>query len=367
MTEDESSIFSCPVDGCEYVSESKVGVSIHHSKQHNEPLEMASKDEETFVCPDENCDQIFNSEHGKNIHYTKIHESAKEDEVECPSCDRMFDTEPGMKAHHTIVHGESLSEETGDIECPHETCSEMFDSEMGVKVHHVKAHNESIAQVEYVCDNCGKEDSKIQSEYNRTENHFCSNECKMEFKETSYRNRVSVDCENCGREIEKTPSQVEYSELHFCKRKCMLEYNSTQTEFECDYCGTVATKRKSALEENESNYCSRECHLSAKVENADYPDPRDDPRLDEWRESVFGRDEYTCQDCGQVGGQLHAHHIERWSEAPGKRFEVTNGVTLCHTCHWRRHYVSGDAVADALRPEGVVPTESLKSEREASQ
>lgn len=367
MDRNESSVFSCPLDGCEYVSESRVGVSIHHSKQHDEPFEMTSESRETFFCPNENCGKTFNSEHGKNIHYTKVHQNGQEGKVECPTCDRNFDTEPGMKAHHTVIHGERLSEEIGDIECPHETCSEMFDSEMGVKVHHVKAHNESIAQVEYVCDNCGREDSKIQSEYKRTENHFCSNECKMEFKQTSYRNRITVECENCGQPIEKRPSKVESSELHFCGRHCYGNHRNTQTEFECDYCGTVSTRPKSQLENNESNYCCRECHTSAKVENAEYHNPRDDPRLDRWREAVFERDGYTCQDCGELGGNLHAHHIERWSKAPDKRFEVSNGITLCHTCHWRRHYVAGDTVANALRPEGIVPTESLKQKREASE
>jgi 5-methylcytosine-specific restriction endonuclease McrA len=359
--------YHCPNEGCDYTSESKVGVSIHHSKQHGEPVDSISENESDFECPEENCDQTFDSKHGQNIHHSKVHKNAQEEPVDCPSCDRTFDTEPGMKNHHTVAHGETLSEETGDIECPNETCSEMFDSEMGVKVHHVKEHDESIAQVEYVCDNCGKEDTKIQSEYTRTQNHFCSDQCKWEFKQKSYRNRVTVECENCGQEIKKTPSQVELSESHFCEKECMLEYNSTQKEFECDYCGSVGTKRKADLEKNNSNYCSRDCHLSAKVEQAEYPDPRDDPRLDEWRKDVFQRDQYTCQDCGGVGGELHAHHINRWSEAPEERFKIPNGVTLCKTCHWKRHYVAGDAVADALRPEGVVPSESLKSEREASQ
>ena len=174
--------YSCPKQRCNYTSESKVGVSIHHSKCHNEPIEVVSKNEGVFACPDEDCDQTFGSKHGKNIHHTKVHQNRQDEGVECPSCERTFDTEPGMKAHHTVVHGEKLLEETGDIECPYDSCSEMFDSEMGVKVHHVKSHDKSIARVEYVCDNCGKEDNKIQSEYNRTENHFCSNKCKIEFK-----------------------------------------------------------------------------------------------------------------------------------------------------------------------------------------
>lgn len=52
-----------------------------------------------------------------------------------------------------------------------------------------------------------------------------------------------------------------------------------------------------------------------------------------WRDAVFQRDDFTCQDCGVRGGRLEAHHIEPFSVAPSLRFEVSNGVTLCEMCH----------------------------------
>ncbi len=56
-----------------------------------------------------------------------------------------------------------------------------------------------------------------------------------------------------------------------------------------------------------------------------------------WRTAVFKRDDYTCQDCGERGGDLEAHHIFWWSKFPLFRFLVWNGKTLCVKCHKKFH------------------------------
>jgi 5-methylcytosine-specific restriction endonuclease McrA len=52
--------------------------------------------------------------------------------------------------------------------------------------------------------------------------------------------------------------------------------------------------------------------------------------------SVLRRDNRRCRICGRrpddhVDVELHVHHIRPW--AKGGLTEITNLITLCHTCH----------------------------------
>lgn len=55
-----------------------------------------------------------------------------------------------------------------------------------------------------------------------------------------------------------------------------------------------------------------------------------------WVKAVKDRDGWACVECKSTG-RLHAHHIERWKDRPELRYELSNGVTLCHDCHLRAH------------------------------
>ena len=56
----------------------------------------------------------------------------------------------------------------------------------------------------------------------------------------------------------------------------------------------------------------------------------------EWREAVFERDNYTCQECGKRGS-LQAHHIKHWAKNRELRLCIDNGITLCPECHSIKH------------------------------
>lgn len=56
----------------------------------------------------------------------------------------------------------------------------------------------------------------------------------------------------------------------------------------------------------------------------------------EWRANVFLRDGFRCRKCGKRE-DIQAHHIKPWKDHKSLRYEVTNGITLCRSCHLEAH------------------------------
>ncbi len=64
---------------------------------------------------------------------------------------------------------------------------------------------------------------------------------------------------------------------------------------------------------------------------------RNNPEYKQWRQSVWLRDNFKCKIANpSCSGKIEAHHILGWSQYPELRYEVNNGITLCHTHHPRK-------------------------------
>ena len=146
---------------------------------------------------------------------------------------------------------------------------------------------------------------------------------------------------------------------------------NTHIEFTCLYCGKKEMLPQSIVNGSGGHgarkYCSWECRNKAmigdnaanfgrgeKMEGEKNPnwkggisDDRNKRFVKEsakWRRLVYARDNYECQRCGDSnGGNLNAHHIFPWVENSNKRFDVSNGITLCKPCHdWIHSKENGD-------------------------
>ena len=66
------------------------------------------------------------------------------------------------------------------------------------------------------------------------------------------------------------------------------------------------------------------------------PYARKEPGLRAWRKAVIARDGHRCTACGATE-LLEAHHISSYGEDEARRVDISNGRTLCHTCHRNLH------------------------------
>lgn len=56
-----------------------------------------------------------------------------------------------------------------------------------------------------------------------------------------------------------------------------------------------------------------------------------------WRQQVWLRDNFKCKLANpNCSGRLEAHHILGYTDHPELRYDVNNGITLCHAHHPRK-------------------------------
>lgn len=186
------------------------------------------------------------------------------------------------------------------------------------------------------CKLCG---NKIEG-YGR---QFCSMTCKSLYQHDSP--RIVVTCMHCGLAFEKKASWAARSNLNFCSYNCYHQHlaENNWTTITCETCGVV---KEVPLHRKDSRFCSKVCDSlwrrtltgdkstawngGASTENEL---ARTTAAIKEWKLQVFQRDDWSCRCCGVRGVKLNAHHIKRFRDYPSLRTELSNGITLCVSCH----------------------------------
>jgi gas vesicle protein len=202
-----------------------------------------------------------------------------------------------------------------------------------------------------ICEYCGKE---YRPHF--TGRKYCSVKCAQKSKINVKRN-LSEEIINSIRLAIKRRDANKTRKKYFCEcgnevkrktKKCneCISKTTTHLNKKCAHCQKDFRARYSA-----QKFCSKDCfkiykqteNLAEKNSNwkggvkSENQVGRHTVKYNEWMTEVFIRDKYTCQHCGQIGGKLNSHHILRWSAHKDKRFDVSNGLTLCVDCHRKEH------------------------------
>ncbi|MFZ3577393.1 HNH endonuclease [Virgibacillus sp. DJP39] len=182
--------------------------------------------------------------------------------------------------------------------------------------------------------------------------------CKKHLDKIQYKSLSSIKMnEGCKFCTNNVMSYEEVSNLYDKKGYILLEkqYKNASTKMKCKckkHSDKIQYKRLSSIKLDDGcSYCFHENnkgenHSNWKKELTDKDRNqigRKNSQYKKWRFDVLNRDNYTCQCCGNNNNieQLNAHHINSWNYFKEGRYDITNGVCLCVSCHKNFHFIYG--------------------------
>lgn len=194
------------------------------------------------------------------------------------------------------------------------------------------------------CPTCGKE--RWVPMRDGVPIYKCCNLCALR----KPRRGEIIKCGTCGKEFYVQPCYI--NKKKYCSRECAYKAKMKGEPLICEVCGKEYYRSPSQVKLRGTKYCSKKCHgiaQSISQKGADNPSwrggvstenhcLRNSKQWKVWRDAVFARDNWTCQECGARSSKgnkvkLHPHHIKPFAYYPELRFEVSNGITLCYDCH----------------------------------
>lgn len=185
---------------------------------------------------------------------------------------------------------------------------------------------------------------------------YCSHICHG----SSRKVKVNVTCSHCGKTKEVVPSLEARLDRFYCNQACRNEHlktlmageenpNYSKVKTLCSGCSKTIEIQPYRLEKHRYQFCTNDCYQrnigrfftgehnnnwNGNLSSKHREQQRLLPGYQNWRTSVFSRDQYTCQICkDSSGGNLVAHHLNSWDKHLEDRFSIENGITLCKSCH----------------------------------
>ena len=149
-----------------------------------------------------------------------------------------------------------------------------------------------------------------------------SKEHKEKLSKVKQGKKKIINCLTCNLEFNIPKSQE--NKRKFCSYEC---YWKDKTGKESHLKGVKMPNRSG---ENHFAWIKDRTKLAKRQE-------RNDMAYKEWRKNVWLRDNFTCKIANpNCKGHIEAHHILSWRDFPELRYEINNGITLCHAHHPRK-------------------------------
>lgn len=182
--------------------------------------------------------------------------------------------------------------------------------------------------------------------------------------EINLHNRNIRYYENLGYEIPRYYDKLNHKESVKRGTKIMVNVkdlshgSQIKIKVQCDYCGKIfdVVYHDYLLNNHDGktycNHCASTALISGKNHykwnpnktNEERVIARDYPEYKNFVQKVLARDNYICQCCGDNHGKMEVHHLDGYDNHKDKRIDVSNGITLCSSCHgnFHKHYGKGN-------------------------
>lgn len=233
--------------------------------------------------------------------------------------------------------------------------------------------------IKFDCDYCGKENERLAVNYKKkSKHHFCDIKCRGLFVSERWAEKNKTNCSYCNEEFSIPKRRIKRSNNNYCSLECKHKHHGElikgvnhpryieKHKVNCGWCSNELERYDWLVKKFNIFFCDRNCQAKWLSKNKSgenavnwrgginplYNKIRTSDEYMEWRHSCMKRDSFTCQDCeDDSGGNLNVHHkitfkeimeannIESFEDALSCDilWDINNGITLCVECHIKEH------------------------------
>ena len=148
-----------------------------------------------------------------------------------------------------------------------------------------------------------------------------------------------LQCRECRRRFvpkDQCVAHLRRNPPKYCSRECGQKWRKNGRVTSCTECQKPIYRRKSHLALTIQPFCGFACY--GKWQRTHPKETRTDLRI--WRRQRLlakKRDRQACRDCGENQKRLVVHHVVEREQGKPDNHALGNLVTLCDSCHRKRH------------------------------